>query len=129
MKPPVWRALRLRCPNCGKGKMFRRWVVVIAACSACGLRFNRGEDDYFIGAYTLNLIIAELIVVGAFVGVAFVMWPDVPWGKLPWALLPVAVLAPLITYPLSKSLWLGIDLLFRPPEPNDFTSSAPTRDT
>jgi|SRR5687767_8742073 len=125
---PVWRALRLRCPNCGQGKMFRRWLLAIPVCTSCGFHFNRGEDDYYIGAYTINLIIAELIVVAAFVSAAVYTWPDVPWEKLPWMLLPGAILAPLITYPFSKSLWLGVDLLFRPAEPNDFTSSAAAHD-
>ena len=107
--------------------MFRRWVLAIPACTECGFRFNRGEADYYIGAYTINLIIAELLVVGALVAVAVVMWPSVPWDVLPWALLVVAVLGPLITYPFSKSLWLGIDLLFRPAEPSDFTSSPAAR--
>jgi hypothetical protein len=29
------------------------------------------------------------------------------------------VIAPLATYPFSKSLWLAIDLIYRPPEPQD----------
>lgn len=108
--------------------MFRQWVNSLERCSVCGFRFDRGEHDYYIGAYTINLIIAELIVVGAAAGVAIAMWPDVPWNKLPWALLLPVIVAPLITYPFSKSLWLAIDLLFRPPEPSDFASSSPTPD-
>ena len=110
------RALRLRCPRCGRGRMFRRWVHVLPECSHCHFRFERGEADAFIGAYTVNLIVSELIVVAAFVAALFITWPDVPWDALKWGLLPVAVIAPLITLPFSKAAWIAIDLIYRPVE-------------
>ena len=119
----VWRALKLRCPNCGCGRMFFRWVKSFEDCSKCGFRFNRGEADYYIGAYTINLIIAELVVVGMLLAAMIYWWPDVPWEKLPYALVVPAILAPVVTYPFSKALWLGIDLIFRPPTSEDFTNS------
>jgi uncharacterized protein (DUF983 family) len=101
--------------------MFRRWISAIPVCANCHFQFDRGEDDYYIGAYTLNLIVAELLVVGAMVAVIFARWPDVPWQQMPWALAAPAILGPLFTYPFSKSVWLAIDLRFRPPESRDFT--------
>ena len=100
--------------------MFRKWLKSREVCNECGFRFNRGEDDYFIGAYTLNLIVAELIVVAAMIAVMVALWPDVPWSKLTWALVLLAILSPIATYPYSKSVWLAIDLQFRPAEPADF---------
>jgi uncharacterized protein (DUF983 family) len=101
--------------------MFRRWIVTIPVCSNCQFQFDRGEDDYYIGAYTLNLIVAELIVVSAMVVVIVTRWPDVPWKQMPWALAILAIGGPLFTYPFSKSVWLAIDLTFRPAETRDFT--------
>ena len=106
--------------------MFYMWVKSFERCANCGFRFDRAEPDYYIGAYTINLIVAELLVVGAMLIVMFSTWPDVPWETMPWALSGLAVLGPLVTYPFSKSLWLAIDLLFRPAEPKDFLSSSPT---
>jgi uncharacterized protein (DUF983 family) len=120
----IGRALRLRCPFCGQKKMFYMWVRSFERCANCGFKFDRGEHDYYIGAYTINLIVAELIVVGAMLIVMFSTWPDVPWEVMPWALSAFAILGPLFTYPFSKSLWLAIDLRFRPAEPKDFLSSA-----
>ena len=122
----IGRGLRRRCPLCGRGRMFSRWFRLNDYCSECGFRFDRNEPDYFIGAYTINLIVAELLVVGAMLIVMFSTWPDVPWETMPWALSGLAILGPLVTYPFSKSLWLAIDLLFRPAEPKDFLSSSPT---
>jgi uncharacterized protein (DUF983 family) len=101
--------------------MFRRWVRAIPVCASCNFQFDRGEADYYIGAYTINLIVAELVVVGAMLIVILTRWPDVPWTTMPWALAILAVAGPLFTYPFSKSVWLAIDLMFRPPEPRDFT--------
>ena len=93
------------------------------ACDACGLLLDRGEHDYFIGAYTINLMAAELIVVAAILIGMVLSWPDVPWNLLMWGLLPLAVCTPLLTLPFARALWLAIDLKFQPPEPKDFASS------
>jgi len=117
----ITRALRLRCPNCGEGRLLISWWKVRKTCERCGLHFDRGESDYFIGAYTINLIVAELIVVAAILGGMFLSWPNVPWTLLMYSLVPLAVLAPVLTFPYSRALWLAIDLRFRPPEPSDFS--------
>jgi uncharacterized protein (DUF983 family) len=102
--------------------MFRNWFRQHPRCMACDLSFDRHEPDYFIGAYIVNLIVAELIVVGGMLVGMYVTWPDVPWNTMKWVLLPIAVVAPLITYPFSKSIWLAIDLIYRPATPTDFTN-------
>lgn len=125
MRAELARALRLSCPNCGKSGQLKSWLKVKSSCENCGLRFDRGEHDYFIGAYTINLIVAELIVVIAFVIVMLVTWPDVPWDGMMWGLVPLALLAPVATLPFARSLWLALDLVFRPGEPTDFVSQIP----
>ncbi len=72
------RALRLRCPHCGRGKLFDRWLQMRRRCDRCGLVLERGEEDYFIGAYMLNLIIAELIVVAIMLLVLLATRPPSP---------------------------------------------------
>jgi uncharacterized protein (DUF983 family) len=125
----IGRALRLHCPLCGRGKMFRSWVRLNDHCSSCSFRFDRNEPDYFIGAYTINLIVAELIVIGIMLLVIWSTWPEVPWDRMTWGLLAVMVPAPLVTYPFSKSLWLAIDLLFQPPKPDDYLTRPTTATT
>ena len=100
--------------------MFASFLSMRQRCDVCGFIFNRGEHDYFIGAYTLNLIVAELIVVIAMVAGIILAWPDVPWNLLMYSLVPLALFAPLLTFRYSRALWLAIDLRFRPPEPSDF---------
>jgi uncharacterized protein (DUF983 family) len=116
----IGRALRLRCPHCGQRGIFRRWIHMRVSCPRCLLLFERGEHDYFIGSYTLNFIGAELTIVAAGVLVLFSTWPDVPWVALKWGLLALMIPFPFFTYPFAKTVWLAIDLLFRPPVLADF---------
>jgi len=84
------------------------------SCPSCHLRLDRGEEDYFLGGYTVNFIVSELlIVVGAAVGVVLT-WPDVPWRLITWSLVTLVILAPILFYPVAKTLWLATDLIFRP---------------
>ena len=88
-------------------------------CVACGLKLDRGENDYFIGALLVNFVTAELsIVLGGFV-VVLLTWPDVPWVGLKWGLMALMIPMPIIFYPFAKTLWLAIDLTFRPVTPED----------
>ena len=63
------RALRLRCPNCGKGALLRHWFQLQDNCSVCGFRYERGEEGYQVGSLTVNMIAIELIFAALFVGV------------------------------------------------------------
>ncbi len=119
------RALRLRCPNCGQGRLFSSWLRMVGRCGVCGLLYERGEHDAFIGAYMLNLIIAELYVALLMLVLILATWPAVPWHLLPWGIALLTIPAVVATYPFSRSLWLGIDLIFRPADPADFGSGGP----
>ncbi|HEX6938047.1 MAG TPA: DUF983 domain-containing protein [Longimicrobiales bacterium] len=121
------RALLLRCPHCGRGTLFSSWLKMRRACRACGLLYDRGEPDNFIGGYLVNLIAAELIVVAGGLAVLLATWPDVPWDGLTYGLAALMVPVPFATYPYSKALWLAIDLHFQPVTPMDFLAEPDTR--
>ena len=53
------RALRLRCPHCGKGRVVRSWFRMHPRCPACGIRTERGEEDFFLGSMMFNIILSE----------------------------------------------------------------------
>jgi uncharacterized protein (DUF983 family) len=114
------RGLRRRCPLCGAGDLFRNWVQPHPSCPRCQLKLDRGESDFFLGAYTLNFIVAELVVVGFLFSAIALTWPDVPWSTLLWVGAPLVVLAPVTFYPIARTVWLAIDLALRPPRPADF---------
>ncbi|HUH11866.1 MAG TPA: DUF983 domain-containing protein [Longimicrobiales bacterium] len=123
------RGLRRRCPNCGAGGLFRSHTRLRPACPRCGLLLNRGEEDYFLGAYTINFVTAELGLV-AFLGILVtVTWPDVPWNAVLYGGIALMVLMPVLFFPVSRTLWLALDLAFRLPDEGDFLPRASPRPT
>jgi uncharacterized protein (DUF983 family) len=114
------RALGLRCPLCGARGVTRRWVMVRPACARCRLRLDRGEPDYWIGAMLFNLIAAETLFAAGLVVSLVLTWPEPPWDELYWGSILGMIVLPIVTYPITKLVWLAFDLVFRPPHGGDF---------
>jgi uncharacterized protein (DUF983 family) len=114
------RALRLRCPHCGGGPAFVRWLRMLPACTRCGIRFERGERGYWLGAYLANCIAVMVVFTAWWTGVLTATWPDIPWAFLHVTTFAWMLGTPFVFYPFSKTLFLAFDLLVRPPEPEDF---------
>lgn len=89
-------------------------------CPRCRLKLDRGEEDYFLGGYTVNFVAAELFIVGVALAAILWTWPEVPWTAIEWGLYAVVVPLPVLTYPFAKTLWLAADLTFRPVTLADF---------
>jgi hypothetical protein len=83
-------------------------------CPNCHLILDRGEPDYFLGGYTINFVVAELLIVAGAGLWIFFSWPDVPWTLITWTLILLMLVVPLAFYPFAKTLWLALDLLVRP---------------
>jgi uncharacterized protein (DUF983 family) len=108
------RALRLRCPHCGEGRIKGSWMKMRRVCPACGLRTERGEEDFFLGAMMFNMVLAEFLVVLSAVAFVVARYPDVPWDLVTWGALALAVIAPFLFYPFGHAIWLASDILIRP---------------
>ena len=118
------RGLRRRCPNCGGGGLFTSHTRLRPACPRCGLLLDRGEEDYFLGAYTVNFVTAELGLV-VFLGLlVLATWPDVPWDSVLYGGIVLMLLMPVLFFPVSRTLWLALDLAFRLPDRGDFIAEA-----
>lgn len=105
------RGLFLRCPMCGKGKLFKRWLTMYDRCPVCGFPYER-EEGYFTGAMAINLVISELLVAAYIVPVAIMagMYPT----TTPTVLLliigaPLPVLLPFLFFRHSRGLWMSVD--------------------
>jgi uncharacterized protein (DUF983 family) len=114
------RALRRRCPHCGAGPVTVRWFGLRPACPRCGLRLDRGEQDYFLGAIVFNMAFAEGLFALGLIGVLLWTYPSPPWDALYYGGIAGMILAPIFFYPFSKLCWLAFDLAFRPARPKDF---------
>ena len=113
------RAALLRCPNCGGASALRSWFALREQCPACGLRFDRGEEGYHLGAVLFNLIAAEIFFVVGLVLVVVFTWPHTPWNAIFWGGIALMILLPIVFLPFSRTVWLAFDLIFRPSVPGD----------
>jgi uncharacterized protein (DUF983 family) len=100
----------LRCPECGSRGIFTHPWNLLKCCPRCGYQFTR-EDGYFLGAYGLNLVVAELIGVGAVLVILFQSDLSVLWQQV--IAVSAAILLPVLFYPFSRTLWMAIDLMTR----------------
>jgi uncharacterized protein (DUF983 family) len=105
------RGLTRRCPRCGEWRIFSGYFALKDECPRCGLDLVR-EQGYYVGAMTVNIIAAELLAILIIVAVTIGTWPDLPVNALIIAGVGVNLLFPALFYPLTKTLWLGIDLGF-----------------
>ena len=111
------RAAALKCPRCGSGGLLRSWMKMRDQCPSCGLTLERGETDFWLGAYVMNMVFAEGFAVVVALVVLWATWPaTVPAMAVGIAL---AIAAPFAFYPFSRTIWLAWDLSFRPTEPGD----------
>jgi len=113
------RALTLHCPECGGGGLFRQWLRLQPICPTCHLKTDRANPDHFVGAYLVNLILAELLFAFGFGFWLLTVWPEVPWGRIEVVAVIAMILSPIITYPFTRTVWLAADLIFDPPKASD----------
>lgn len=118
------RGAAKQCASCGGRGLFVGWFRMAERCPSCGYRFER-EEGFFLGAYVMNLVIAQVMVIlPAVIPTIVLLNADANANLVPVFLAGVlgAVLAPLVYYPFSKTLWVGIELILRPvdvTEPGD----------
>lgn len=100
----IKRGLAQRCPSCGKGEIYGRYLKVRPACEACGQDLARYPADDG-PAYLTILLIGHLIV-----GPALffpVVWETPPQISLP-IILGVLTVVTLLALPRVKGGWIGL---------------------
>ena len=100
------RAIRLRCPICGEGKLFGNYLRMEKNCSHCGLKFER-EPGFFLGSIYINYGLTAVIVAVAYPILLFnkvVAETPLLVGALAFTLV-----FPILLFPFARSLWLGFD--------------------
>jgi hypothetical protein len=97
------------------------WLKMCPSCPSCGINFDREpEGGYWVGSNAINLFATEVTFAMVFVGTIVATWPATPWDLLMWGGMALMLLLPVGFYPFSKTLFIAVDLTFRPHEPSDF---------
>jgi len=103
------RALRLRCPRCGEGKIFRRLLTYseYGSCPRCGLRYDpRGESLAF-------MYVSTAFLTGVMVVVMLFMHPEsIASGRM--VVIPTALALYVSTLPVRKALAIALNYLNHP---------------
>ncbi|WP_169544824.1 DUF983 domain-containing protein [Sneathiella aquimaris] len=93
-----------RCPDCGKGRIFKGYIKVNHTCDHCGLElFHQRADDappYFTMMIVLHFIVSGLLFVEKTYS------PETWVHMVIW--FPVAILSSLVLLPHIKGALIGL---------------------
>ncbi|NNM72125.1 DUF983 domain-containing protein [Enterovirga sp. DB1703] len=114
----VRRGFTCRCPRCGGGRLFGRFLKVEHACSACGQEFHHHRADDF-PPYIVMFIVGHLLGYGIYVtemkleglplAVHALLWPSLA------IVLCLALLQPVKGAVVGLQYALGMHGFGRPP--------------
>jgi uncharacterized protein (DUF983 family) len=107
----ISRALRLRCPRCGKGSLFRSWFAMHDHCPHCHLKYERAPG-YFLGSAYINYGFMALTITVLYVSLHFGAEIDNKWLTGP--LIIYTIIVPLILFRYARAWWLAMDCYFDP---------------
>jgi len=101
----IGRALALRCPRCGGGRMFRGWFRMHERCAACGATFTR-EPGFYLGSIYINYGVTVIVTGGLYAALVGV---GASHEAALVACLVVAVALPVVFFRHARSLLVAID--------------------
>lgn len=109
VKTAMLRGWRLKCPACGRGALFRKYLKVHDACPACNeeLHHQRADDA---PPYFTMVIVGHVVVAGVLALEKALAPPS--WVHLVlW--LPLTVILSLVLLPLIKGALVGLQWALR----------------
>ena len=111
----IFRSLLRHCPRCGdRHAWFHSWFKQGDRCLACGLQRTRNTQGQELGSMTIALVVNICWLVAASgIAIAFTV-PDVPVLTLFVVLATAEVLVAVLTWPITHTVWMAIDLRVRP---------------
>lgn len=111
---PVWRSIKrglaFKCPNCGEGRLFTRYLKVAPTCEHCGydLSQHRADDG---PAYLTILLVGHLVI-------APMLFFPIVWEASPLVVMPIAIAVittvTLTALPRIKGGFVGLLWAVRP---------------
>jgi uncharacterized protein (DUF983 family) len=98
-----------KCPACGEGALYRKYLKVVDACGTCGeeLHHHRADDapPYFVMMITGHVIVGGILI-------AERIWAPETWVHLAVAL-PALVIMSLWLLPRVKGALVGLQWALR----------------
>jgi uncharacterized protein (DUF983 family) len=116
----VLRGFRVRCPRCGGGKLFVNFFKLKERCPTCGYKIDRETNGgFWLGGYVMNTALGEslLVIYVLYFATRVISHPDMRIRSWVIAAGLLAVVPPILFWPLSRTVWMAMDLLLHPLEP------------
>ena len=100
----LWRGMKLRCPRCGDGKLFRAFLKPVEDCSNCGQRWAEVRADLAPAWAAMTLSAHVTVAIWH-----FVFWgTNIPSWQLILYLCIIATGIALLALPPMKGLFMAI---------------------
>ncbi|MCR5878644.1 DUF983 domain-containing protein [Phenylobacterium sp. J367] len=100
----VGRGLKHRCPACGQGKLFRKYLKVVDRCGACDADLARYPADD--GPAYLTILLVGHVIIGP------LFFFPIVWESPAYLSVPILVTAlgavTLLALPRIKGGWIGL---------------------
>jgi len=111
----IRRSLMRQCPRCAnRSAWFTSWFKQGERCIGCGIKRTRDTDGHELGSMTVASVL-NIVLIMAAIGIAIALTaPDVPVLTLYIVLASAALVFPVLTWPVTHTLWMAIDLVARP---------------
>ena len=104
----LWRGCRKRCPQCGQGALYQRWMKLHDHCSLCGLQYLPNQGDLWGPLVFVNRVVFLIPLVVLFY---FLRWHP---KSIILALFAGAMLFLLVfTMPHRNGMSVALDYLIR----------------
>lgn len=121
---PIRAGLLMRCPACGKDKLFAKYLKVHEQCTVCGAKLGTG--DLGDAPMVFIILILGFAVVGGALVVEVKYTPPLWLHALLWV--PATLLGSLALMPLLKSLFYALTYRFDAREQVSVGEGDPGRD-
>jgi len=100
----IGRSLIGRCPNCGKGRLFKSYLKQVENCSECGEDLGHIQADDGPSWLTI-LVVGHIIAPAMLISSSNNIWPDwiymILWPSL-------ALILTLLILPRAKGIFIAI---------------------
>lgn len=107
----IARAMRLKCPRCGEGKLFCGFFTMEPRCSGCGLKYERAPG-YYLGSSYVNYGITAVILFVVYWVLHYKV--GLKNKELAAPLAGFCVIFPLLFFRHARALWLALDCRWDP---------------
>lgn len=104
----IWRGLKKKCPHCGEGPVFVRWLEVRDRCPHCGVKYLEDQGDLM----GVMILLDRLIFLVPLVTIFCLAFPHTsPKVYLPVTFVALVLL--IVTLPNRNAANLAVDMYYR----------------